>query len=60
VLYFSLWFLFAFGLSAVWIYFRRIGNKPNWFFGKVVVNGKTFSYNNWIVTTGIYPLTPTE
>jgi hypothetical protein len=46
-------------LSAAWLFFSRSGNKPGWFLNTVVVNGKTFSYYNWIEATGMYRLTST-
>ena len=46
-------------LTAAWVYFRRSGSAPGWFLNTVVVNGKTFSYYNWIETNGMYRLTPT-
>jgi hypothetical protein len=46
-------------LTAAWIYFRPQGNNAAWFLNTVVVNGKTFSYYNWIVAEGMYRLTST-
>lgn len=46
-------------LSAAWIYFRPRGGNPAWFLNTVVVNGKTFSYYNWLINEGMVRLTAT-
>lgn len=46
-------------LSAAWIYFRPLGSNADWFLNTVVVNGKTFSYYNWLSREGMVRLTAT-
>lgn len=46
-------------LSAAWIYFRPQGGNAAWFLNTVVVNGKTFSYYNWLNNEGMVRLTAT-
>lgn len=44
-------------LTAAWIYFRPLGANSGWFLSTVVINGKTFSYYNWLERTGMVRLT---
>jgi hypothetical protein len=44
-------------LTAAWIYFRRSGLYADWYLSTVTINGRTFSYYNWISSNGEYRLT---
>jgi hypothetical protein len=44
-------------ITAAWIYFRPSGLYADWFLSTVTINGKTFSYYNWISNEGTYKLT---
>jgi hypothetical protein len=46
-------------LSAAWVYFRPLGANANWHLATVTANGRTFTYNHWIVAQGMYRLNPT-
>jgi hypothetical protein len=46
-------------LTSAWVYFKPIGEKAGWFLSTVSVNGKPFSYYNWIENEGIVRLNPT-
>ena len=45
-------------LTAAWIYFVPRGSNAAWFLNTVVINGRTFSYYNWLNATGMVRLTP--
>jgi hypothetical protein len=44
---------------SCWVYFRPLGNRPDWYLDTVNVNGKTFAFYKWITTAGMYQGTPT-
>lgn len=46
-------------LSAAWVYFRPLGFNSAWHLATVSVNGRTFTYNQWIVAEGMYRLNAT-
>jgi len=46
-------------LTAAWVYFTPRGGNSAWFLSTVTVNGRTFSYYNWLVTQGMVTLNPT-
>ncbi len=46
-------------LTSAWVYFRPAGDSAGWFLSTVNVNGKTFSYYQWITDEGIVRLNPT-
>jgi hypothetical protein len=43
-------------LVAAWIYFTPAGDNAAWFLATVTVNGKTFSYYDWLVSSGMVHL----
>jgi hypothetical protein len=45
-------------LTAAWIYFRPLGGNSAWFLNTVTINGRTFSYYNWLVSEGMVTLNP--
>jgi hypothetical protein len=46
-------------LTSAWIYFRPLGSNSAWFLSTVTVNGRTFSYYQWLVSKGMVTLNPT-
>jgi len=46
-------------VTSAWIYFRPVGFNSAWFLSTVTVNGRTFSYYNWLVSEGMVTLNPT-
>ncbi len=37
-------------LNAAWIYFRPLGDYPEWYLNNVIVNGKVFAHYGWLTT----------
>lgn len=44
---------------AAWIYFRPAGDSPEWFLNTVSVNGRVFTFYQWLYSEGMVRGNPT-